>query len=193
MLRDTLRFYSAAKHTIGNSDSSRRLALGVAFGLLIGLIPKSSLLVWAIGVVLMISTANLFTALVTGIAASCLAVMLDAFTHRLGAIVLTESRLEPTWSWLYELPIVPWTLFNNTVVMGSLVTGLALFIPVYLFSESFFRTWGTAISQTIFKRFGHTWIYRWLAPNSSLANSSNSTSPPLREDTDIAHPRSDAA
>lgn len=184
MIRDTIRFRSTAKYTdalraIGNGDSSRRLALGVAMGILIGLIPKSSLFVWALGIVLMVSTANLMTALVTGLAASWIAIYLDVFTHRLGAIVLTDARLEPTWSQLYELPIVPWTLFNNTVVMGSLLTGLALFLPVYLLSESFFRTWGSAFSKACYHRFGHTWIYRWLAPDAAARHPANSEPPEM--------------
>ena len=178
MLRDTIRFRTTAKYShalraIGNGDSSRRLALGVALGFLIGVIPKSSLLVWILGIVLMISTANLLTALVAGISASWMVVYLDAFTHRLGAIVLTDARLEPTWAQLYELPIVPWTLFNNTIVMGSLVTGLALFLPIYILSDSFFRTWGNAFSRSCFRRFGHTWIYSWLAPDKAATHPSN--------------------
>ncbi len=30
------------------------------------------------------------------------------------------------------LPVVPWTRFNDTVVMGGLVAGLALWVPVFL-------------------------------------------------------------
>jgi uncharacterized protein (TIGR03546 family) len=44
-------------------------------------------------------------------------------------LVQTEG-LAPLWTALYNAPLVPFTRFNNTVVLGSLVIALALFLPV---------------------------------------------------------------
>ena len=42
-----------------------------------------------------------------------------------------SEALKPLWTCLYSLPVVPWTKFNNTVVLGNLVLGLLLYAPVY--------------------------------------------------------------
>jgi hypothetical protein len=41
--------------------------------------------------------------------------------------------------------VVPWTAFNNTVVLGSALIGLAAFLPVY------------GITRPIFARFTEKW------------------------------------
>ena len=45
--------------------------------------------------------------------------------------MLKAPALRGVWSSLYDLPIVPLTRFNNTVVLGNLALGLLLFIPLY--------------------------------------------------------------
>ena len=158
MLSESYKFVSMTRQTLLGEDSSRRLAMGVAFGAVIGLMPKDSLLVWVFGVILMITTANLFCALGSTFFFSWVGYFLDPFTHKLGGLVLTADSLESTWAWLYELPLMPWTRFNNTVVMGSLILGLIVAIPVYLASFRFFQTWGLVIHT----RMRTTWIYQWL-------------------------------
>jgi len=46
--------------------------------------------------------------------------------------LLSSPSLIGGWTFLYNLPIVPYTQFNNTVMLGSLVMGLLLLIPNYL-------------------------------------------------------------
>jgi uncharacterized protein (TIGR03546 family) len=142
---DLFRSGEDHRHDQTDSDLSRRLALAVAMGMLIGLVPKDSLLAWLLLTLLLITTANFPCAAISGFLASWLGFLLDPFAHRLGGLLLTEPRLEAAWVWLYELPLMPWTRFNNTVVMGSLLTGILLFLPVYLLSHAFFRRFGKVL------------------------------------------------
>ncbi len=158
MIADTIKFWSLTRRTLLNEDSARRLALGVALGMVIGLIPKDSLLAYVVFVVLMISTANLLSAIISGFLFSWVGFLIDPFSHKLGGLILTADQLELTWAYLYDLPLAPWTRFNNTVVMGSLVLGLILAYPVYRISFRFFHSYGHALHL----KLQHTWIYRWL-------------------------------
>ncbi len=158
MITDTQTFVTATRQSLREAESSRRLAAGVVFGMLIGIVPKDSLLVWLIGVLTMMTTANLASAFTSCLAFTWTGMLLDSLTHKLGGLVLTAEKLEPVWARLYDLPVVPWTRFNNTVVMGSLLLGMFLVIPVYCLSHRFFQTWGAAIHQ----RLRTMWIYRWL-------------------------------
>jgi len=63
---------------------------------------------------------------------SAFAFFLDPLFHELGYYLLTQIKgLIPLWTALYNMPIAPLTRFNNTVVMGSLVTSLVMFLPIY--------------------------------------------------------------
>jgi uncharacterized protein (TIGR03546 family) len=76
------------------------------------------------------------------------------------------------WTAWYNTPGVPFTNFNNTVVLGSVVSWLVLLGPLYLlFSWGIARyraTWGQKVMQSGFYRAISTSkvynIYRWFRP-----------------------------
>ncbi|MFH1920956.1 MAG: TIGR03546 family protein [Planctomycetota bacterium] len=113
----------------------RQLALGFALGMLIGLVPKGNLIAATLMVVLLGTRVNLGTGLTGAVLFSWVGMLADPLTHRIGAALLTQASLEPMWAWLYQLPLAPWTAFNNTVVLGSLLFGLWLFYPIFRITE----------------------------------------------------------
>ena len=110
-------------------DSARQLAWGVALGLLAGLVPKGNLTSFVLITVMFSCRINLAVGVLCTVAFSWFGLMLDPLSHALGKSVLTAEALQPLWKWLFNLPIVPWTSLHNTVVMGSLIIGLALVYP----------------------------------------------------------------
>ncbi len=122
----------------GRSESPRRLAAAVALGVLLGLVPKGNLIAVAVTVVILGSTANAGVAFLTATATSFAAVLVDPLSHRIGLSILTHESLYPCWQTLYQWPVVPWTNFNHTVVLGGLIVGLVLFYPAYRLSYLFF-------------------------------------------------------
>ena len=143
------KLWNLFQSSLRGFDSSRQLALGVCLGVIIGLLPKDSLLCYAMIVVLILSTANLLCGIVSSIGFSVVGLFLDPWSHQVGQYVLNYEPLVATWSWLATLPIVPWTRFNNTVVMGSLAIGLAAFIPLYIISYCLFEFYGSVFAQKI--------------------------------------------
>ena len=73
----------------------------------------------------------LFRSALSGTLFSWAGVWTDPLAHRLGSAILTQPAWQKSFARLYELPLMPWTALNNTVVVGSLVLSLALFYPVY--------------------------------------------------------------
>src|SRR6266576_2068693 len=49
----------------------------------------------------------------------------------LDPLLLDVSFLTPLWTSLYNMPVVPLTNFNNTVVLGSLVFALVFALPLF--------------------------------------------------------------
>jgi uncharacterized protein (TIGR03546 family) len=60
---------------------------------------------------------------------SALAFALDPLFHRIGLAVLTAPALEGLWTTLYNSTLWRLERFNNSIVMGSLIVSLALFVP----------------------------------------------------------------
>lgn len=116
-----------------------QLAWGFALGGLIGIIPHGNLV--AVFVVLMILSVkiNHGMAMVTAFAMTLLAPYLDPQTHTVGLQVLTHPQLANFWAAAWQLPLVPWTSINNTVVLGSLLVGLTALLPSYLAAYQVFQ------------------------------------------------------
>lgn len=131
MLRTVISPLRSVLAVLADSDGSRRLALGAALGMLLGLVPKGNLLAAVFSVVLLASRANLVAAALSVSLFTGVGMLLDPVAHRIGLLLLESAWLEPFWTWLYNQPLSAWTAFNNTVVLGQVVLGLMLAWPVY--------------------------------------------------------------
>lgn len=115
-----------------------QMAMGLALGALVGLVPKGNLL--AIGLMMLMCSlrVNLGVGLATVFATSWVGVFLDPISHRIGEFLLKNDALRPLWEAMYDTMLLPWTDFNNTVVLGSFSMGAAAFVPLYFLSKPMF-------------------------------------------------------
>lgn len=116
-----------------------QFGLGISLGLMIGLLPKDSLLPWAFGLLTLIAPVNLGAALVAMVVGLCLNLALEPVAHSVGQIVLSNATVVGWMTHLNELPVFAWTRLNNSVVMGLTVIGILAFIPAYLTAHALFR------------------------------------------------------
>lgn len=107
-------------------------AAGFAVGAMLGLIPKGNLLGIFFFLLFFLTTVDKGAALIAAALWTPIGLILDPIAHRIGYALLSVSSLKGLWSALYNMPVVPWTGFNNTVVLGQAVLGLILF-PVNFF------------------------------------------------------------
>ena len=133
-----LRFFARA---LVDQDTPRQLALGFALGMICGLVPKGNLIAVVLMIIICGSKVNLGTAMLAAFLFSWVGVLTDPLAHDMGLWLLTQDSLQSFWTSLYNMPIVPWTKFNNTIVLGSLMLGLFLFVPVYGLARSRFAVW----------------------------------------------------
>jgi uncharacterized protein (TIGR03546 family) len=99
---------------------------------------------------------NLAVAGLGAMVAALIAVGCDSFFDRVGWYVLSQPSLAGVWVRLYETPWVPWTHFDNSIVMGSFVTGLALLLPVHWISRPLFAKYAC----TLAKYARDTWLVK---------------------------------
>jgi uncharacterized protein (TIGR03546 family) len=115
-------------------SSPRQLALGFAIGVAIGFVPKGNLTAVILMLILCATRVNLAAGFLGALIFSWVGSFADPVTHQMGLFLLQAELLVPLWTFLYDLPVMPWTSFNNTIVLGSLILGLALVWPAYRFS-----------------------------------------------------------
>jgi uncharacterized protein (TIGR03546 family) len=98
---------------------------------------------------------------------SLFAFVFDPVFHHLGYILLVQTdALSGLWTALYNAPIAPLTRFNNTVVLGSLLTAVILSFPVYFSMSRFVIAYRTTLGARmeqwkIFQILSKNFIVRW--------------------------------
>ena len=127
MIRATVKLITALN---GNAKKSQ-IAAGFAWGLLLGLVPAGNFF-WI--VLLLVSFffnhnhgSKLFSMALLKLFAPLIAPAVDI----LGWQVLHIEALQPLFTTTFNMPFVPFTKFNNTLVAGGLVAGAALWLPAF--------------------------------------------------------------
>lgn len=114
-----------------DESSPRQVAAGMAMGLGFGLVPSDSLFAMLLVMLLSALKINLAAGLFGLFVSAWLGMLLDGALHTVGEWVLTQPMLNSLFVWMANQPLLPWTRFNNTVVMGSLLVGLVAVYPLY--------------------------------------------------------------
>ncbi len=130
-----LKLLQSLIKTLHSEGTPGQVAAGVALGSALGITPLvnvHNLLIFALIVILNVSFGGgmlgwaLFVPVGFG---------LDPVFHRIGRALLEAPNLRPAWEAWYNTPLVPYTNFNNTVVLGSVVAWLVLLVPIYLLAR----------------------------------------------------------
>ncbi len=120
---------------LNEKASPRAMAGGFALGMIIGLTPKGSLHNAGVILLIFLLPVNKSASLVSAAVFALFSYLLDPFFNSAGELLLTRPPLQGVWTTLYNTPVVPWTRFNNTLVLGSLVMSLFLFVPIFFITE----------------------------------------------------------
>jgi uncharacterized protein (TIGR03546 family) len=135
-----------------NSDAAPgQISLGFAFAMIAGLTPLMSLHNLAVLFLALVLRVNLSSFLLGLALFSGLAFALDPLFHQIGLAVLTAPALEGLWTILYNSTLWRLERFNNSIVMGSLVVSLALFVPLVLVGNRLVQTYRDHVLQWVVK------------------------------------------
>lgn len=142
MILWTIKQLNSVRLAIAGRQQPSHLAWGLAFGVLLGIVPHGNLLAILLLLVVLSMNLNHAMAALTAVGVTFLARRLDPYSDWVGNQLLThpDGRRIATAAWQY--PLVPWTDLNNTVVLGSLAIGLFALIPLFLISYPLFRRLG---------------------------------------------------
>jgi len=131
MFRGLKRTFERFKRFALDRQTARKLAGGIALGMIIGLIPKDSAFAYGFASIALMMPVSLFATLLSAISFSMASSQFDLIFDPVGYEILSAPMLHSIWQWLESFPISQWTRFNNSVVMGSMTVGVLAVLPVY--------------------------------------------------------------
>lgn len=127
-----------------------QVAGGFALGAILGLSPMLTLQGVFVWLIILTLDVNLSAATLSIFVFSLIAYIIDPLFHRLGYFMLVDvASLKGLWTLLYNAPIAPLTRFNNTVVLGSFIGAVVLFLPIYIGMKKFVIAYRTTIGAHI--------------------------------------------
>jgi len=129
------RLIARLLRVLNSETNPGQISLGFCFAMVVGLTPLASLHNLVVLLLVLILRVNLSAFLLGWAVFSGLAYLLDPVFHWNGLQLLTASSLEGVWTSLYNSTLWRLARFNNTIVMGSVVFSLVLFVPLYILSN----------------------------------------------------------
>lgn len=139
MLLFFIKIYRTFRRALAQRKYPHQLAWAVAFGVMLGIIPHGNLIAVATVVLILCLRLNHAAMGLTALGFTFLAPRLDPASHKVGEFVLENDQIRQALTEAWQWPLVPWTDINNTIVMGSLVIGLASLVPIFLLTFPLFR------------------------------------------------------
>jgi uncharacterized protein (TIGR03546 family) len=131
-----LRLLQKLVKTLNSDGTPGQVAMGIAAGSILGLTPLLNLHnLIAIAAIALLNIS--FPAAMLGwVLFEPVGFLLDPVFHRIGAALLTDTPpLMATWTEMYNTPVVPFSNYNNTVVLGSLIGWAVLSVPIFLLAR----------------------------------------------------------
>ena len=121
--------------TLNSETEPFQISLALSFAMIAGLTPLWSLHNILVLLLVLILRINLTTFMLGWLGFSGVAYVLDPLFHVFGLHILTNNSLHGLWTALYNSPLWRLTNYNNSILMGSLVISLGLFVPLFFLSN----------------------------------------------------------
>lgn len=163
------KLVNSARRAFAGRKHPHQLAWAVAFGALLGVIPHGNLLAVIVLLVVLSLKLNHAMAGLIAVGTAFLAPHLDPYSHQVGQAALSQPDFREAAAKAWQLPLVPWTDLNNTIVMGSFLIGLGMLLPIFGLTYPVFRTLAP-------RKFGETRPSR-LAKGRKRSHAARSTAP----------------
>lgn len=157
-----------------NSDTgTNQIAAGFACGLILGFAPAFSLQTLLVVICLFFFRVQIGAALLSAFFFTFVAWTFDPLHHAVGTVILESQALQPLFSAMYNMPLVPLTRFYNSITMGAAVVSIALAPFMFLLGRGlvlrYRMTVVARLQQTrVWKLWTGTTFYKWYATYDKL-------------------------
>lgn len=150
-----------------NSDTgTNQLAAGFSLGLILGFAPFISIQTFLVFFIIFIFRVQIGAAFFSAFFFKFIAYLFDYPAHILGKAVLENDNLHPLFVNMYNMPFIPMTRFNNSIVMGSMIVSILLLpFAFFGFKKAIIKYRATVLAKfkdsKFWKYFSATKFYFW--------------------------------
>jgi uncharacterized protein (TIGR03546 family) len=116
---------------LNSNEKKTQVAAGFSWGVLLTLVPAGNVFWPVLFFLSLFFRHNQGAKLLVMVLLKLAVPLVYPVTDRLGWAILHIENLQLFFTTLYNMPFVPFTRFNNTLVAGGLVAGIALWLPVF--------------------------------------------------------------
>jgi uncharacterized protein (TIGR03546 family) len=151
---------------LNSETGENQIAAGIAAGFILGMTPTFSIQSLLIFLCLFFFRIQIGMAFLAAFFFAFVAWILDPAFHWIGVKILGANSLQEIFTTLYNMPILPFTRFNNTIVMGSGVVAITLSPAIFFISKSLINRYRNTILENIkttklWKVVKATSLYKW--------------------------------
>jgi uncharacterized protein (TIGR03546 family) len=168
-----LKLLQSLIKTLHSEGSPAQIALGFALGTSLGLTPLVSAHNLFVLFLLTILNVSFAAGLLGWAVAVPVGFLLDPLFDRIGHQLLLETpSLRPLWTALDNTPVLALANFDNTVMVGSVVGWLGLFVPIAVLARIGVLHYRATLGERIRRSPAYRAIaasraynvYRWFRP-----------------------------
>ena len=131
MIRTIIKLLKA----LSSDTNPNSLALAICFAAIMGLTPLMSPHNLLFLLIVLLFRIHLSTFIIALPGFALLGLLLDPLFDSFGYYLLTNNALVDIWTGIYNLSFGRLSLFNNTIIMGSLSFSLLLFFPLFFVAK----------------------------------------------------------
>jgi len=162
LLKQLFGFFKLLHSENGNFQ----IACGISLGFVLGMTPALSLQTILVFLILFFFRIQIGAALISAFFFKFIAYILDPLFHIVGKWALGIESLQSTYTSFYNMPIMPFTRFNNTIVMGSGIISFAMTPFIFVLSVWLVNKYRVSVVEKfketkVFKLWTKTSLYQW--------------------------------
>lgn len=157
-----------------HSDTGQaQIAAGLAFGVFLGFAPFLSLQTVLVLFVVFIFRVQLGAAFLSAFFFKFVAFLLDPVADPIGRFLLENQSLRPIWTSMYNVPLLPMTRFNDSIVLGSFALSILLCPALYFVFKKMIIKYQSSVVQKFeaskaWKLFKTTKLFDWYTKYQNL-------------------------
>ena len=136
---------------LNSNESVQNIAFSATMAVIFSLLPFNAINHFFLLLILIIFNGNLFIFIFLTPIFELFSNSFYPLFHEIGQSILTTPSLKMIFNNIYQLPIVNFTNWNNTITMGGLIFCLIIAIPLFMIYKLFLTKYRKVIMPLIQK------------------------------------------
>jgi len=145
---------------LNSAENEKFISLALVLGLMAGFLPFFNIITFIILIIALFLRIPFGLFLASWGVFTFVGALLDPLFANVGYYVLTFKPLVPFFEFLYNLPLMRWSGYNNTVVMGGAIIGLIFAVIGYFVLNSSIKIY----REKFFAFCAKFKILKWIVP-----------------------------